>query len=69
VIEMVDLKVNMKIQTEIDDAVLKVITRCCILLMDQVENLLKIFNYLNGAYVIPCANGTDALQIAMMALD
>jgi dTDP-4-amino-4,6-dideoxygalactose transaminase len=24
---------------------------------------------LDGAYVIPCANGTDALQIAMMALD
>ena len=25
--------------------------------------------YLNVKHVIPCANGTDALQIAMMALD
>ena len=30
------------------------------------ENLL---NYLNVQNVIPCANGTDALQIAFMALD
>ena len=36
--------------------------------------LLKDFqktyqNYLNVKNVIPCANGTDALQIAFMALD
>ena len=29
----------------------------------------KLENYLGGAHVIPCANGTDALQIALMALD
>lgn len=29
----------------------------------------ELANYLGASHVIPCANGTDALQIAMMALD
>lgn len=29
----------------------------------------ELENYLDVKHVIPCANGTDALQIAMMALD
>ena len=29
----------------------------------------KITSYLNTPFVIPCANGTDALQVALMALD
>ena len=30
----------------------------------------KIYRLISGAaYTVPCANGTDALQIAMMALD
>lgn len=29
----------------------------------------ELANYLGANHVIPCANGTDALQIAMMALD
>ena len=29
----------------------------------------KLENYLDIKHVIPCANGTDALQVAMMALD
>jgi UDP-2-acetamido-2-deoxy-ribo-hexuluronate aminotransferase len=35
-------------------------------LNDFVDNLAK---YNGSKHVIPCANGTDALQIAMMALD
>ena len=35
-------------------------------LTDFADNLSK---YLGVKHVIPCANGTDALQIAMMALD
>nr|MBS0038378.1 DegT/DnrJ/EryC1/StrS family aminotransferase [Saprospiraceae bacterium] len=35
--------------------------------VDQFSKDLK--NYLNVAHVIPCANGTDALQIALMALE
>ena len=29
----------------------------------------ELSDYLGGVHVVPCANGTDALQIAMMALD
>lgn len=29
----------------------------------------RLSEYLDGAHVLPCANGTDALQIALMALD
>lgn len=70
VIEMVDLKGQYaKIQSEIDEAVLKVIRDTTFINGPQVEEFSKsLSNYLNGAFVIPCANGTDALQIAMMAL-
>jgi UDP-2-acetamido-2-deoxy-ribo-hexuluronate aminotransferase len=70
VIEMVDLKGQYaKIQSEIDEAVLKVIRDTAFINGPQVEEFSKsLSNYLNGAFVIPCANGTDALQIAMMAL-
>ena len=70
-IEMVDLNSQyLKIQDEIDEAVLKVIRDCSFIngpAVHDFENALS--NYLGGAFVIPCANGTDALQIAMMALE
>jgi UDP-2-acetamido-2-deoxy-ribo-hexuluronate aminotransferase len=70
-IEMVDLKSQYaKIQQEIDVAVLKVIKSCNFINGPEVESFSNHLSaYLNGAYVIPCANGTDALQIALMALD
>ena len=38
--------------------------------MDQLlKNFQNLSAYLNVRNVIPCANGTDALQIAFMALD
>lgn len=70
-IEMVDLAGQYeKIQTEIDAAVLKVLKNANFINGQEVEDFSKnLSGYLDGAHVIPCANGTDALQIAMMALD
>lgn len=69
-IEMVDLKGQYnKIQTEIDAAVLNTIREASFINGNEVATFIKnLSNYLGGVYVIPCANGTDALQIAMMAL-
>jgi dTDP-4-amino-4,6-dideoxygalactose transaminase len=70
-IEMVDLKKQyIKIKEEIDSAILKTIEEGSFINGLEVVNFTNnLSKYLNGAYVIPCANGTDALQIAMMALD
>jgi len=70
-IEMVDLKGQYtKIQNEIDAAVLQTLKDAAFINGPQVSEFTNSFSaYLNGAYVIPCANGTDALQIAMMALE
>jgi len=70
-IEMVDLKNQYaKIQEQIDNAVLNVIKSANFINGPEVDLFTKnLSHFLDGAYVIPCANGTDALQIAMMALD
>jgi dTDP-4-amino-4,6-dideoxygalactose transaminase len=70
-IEMVDLKGQYaKIQEEIDQAVLQIIRDANFINGPAVKEFsVHLSAYLNGANVIPCANGTDALQIAMMALD
>ncbi len=67
---MVDLKGQYsKIQEEINNAVLDVIKEANYINGEAVVEFAKdLSNYLGGAYVIPCANGTDALQIAIMAL-
>lgn len=69
-IEMVDLKGQYaKIQAEIDAAVLKTIRDASFINGPEVTTFTKHLSaYLGGAHVIPCANGTDALQVAMMAL-
>jgi dTDP-4-amino-4,6-dideoxygalactose transaminase len=70
-IEMVDLKGQYAhIQQEIDQAVLSAIREAQFINGPQVSSFAdELGHYLDGAYVIPCANGTDALQIAMMALN
>jgi len=70
-IEMVDLKKQyIKIKDEVDFAILKTIEDGSFINGPEVVSFTNnLSKYLNGAYVIPCANGTDALQIAMMALD
>lgn len=68
---MVDLKGQYaRIQQEVDEAVLSAIREAQFINGTQVASLAnELSEYLDSAQVIPCANGTDALQIAMMALD
>lgn len=70
-IQMVDLKSQYeKIQSEIDSAVLDVIRSTQYINGPEVKHFQKdLEDYLGARHVIPCANGTDALQVAMMALD
>ena len=70
-IPMVDLQGQYrKLKTEIDSEIQKVLDSSSYIngpaVNDFSTNLAK---YLNVKHVIPCANGTDALQVAMMALD
>src|SRR5665647_1451218 len=69
-IQMVDLKQQyFKIKKEIDTAVLGVIESSIFIGGPQVNTFAQnLSQYLGIKHVIPCANGTDALQIAMMAL-
>lgn len=70
-IQMVDLKSQYaKMQDEIDTAVLNVIRSSAFINGPEVNAFREeLEKYLDVKHVIPCANGTDALQIAMMALD
>lgn len=70
IIRMVDLKTQYeKIQAEIDRAVLDVVSSTKYINGPEGRQFqADLEAYLGGGYVIPCANGTDALQIAMMAL-
>lgn len=59
-----------KIQKEVDEAVINVIRSSAFINGPEVKSFQKeLEDYLDVKNVIPCANGTDALQIAMMALD
>lgn len=67
---MVDLKTQyQKIKSEIDKAVIDVLESSAFINGKPVQDFaIGLANYLDVKHVIPCANGTDALQIAMMAL-
>lgn len=67
---MVDLQSQYKkIKSQVDKAVLEVFDSAAFINGPEVQNLQKELEvYLNVKHVIPCANGTEALQIAMMAL-
>ncbi|WP_456420520.1 DegT/DnrJ/EryC1/StrS family aminotransferase [Lutibacter sp.] len=69
-IQMVDLLGQYdKIQKEIDSKILEVVKSAAYINGPEVHSFQKeLENYLNVKHVIPCANGTDALQIAMMGL-
>jgi UDP-2-acetamido-2-deoxy-ribo-hexuluronate aminotransferase len=69
-IQMVDLRKQYHhIKSEIDEAVLACIESTEYINGSAVKKFQASFEqYLNVKHVIPCANGTDALQIAMMAL-
>jgi dTDP-4-amino-4,6-dideoxygalactose transaminase len=70
-IQMVDLKSQYeKIKTEVDAGIEEVISNTAFINGPAVKEFQSdLENYLQVKHVIPCANGTDALQIAMMALD
>lgn len=69
-IQMVDLKGQyIRIQKEVDDAILQVVHAANFINGPEVASFKNnLEHYLGVNKVIPCANGTDALQIAMMAL-
>ena len=69
-IRMVDLKGQYeKIREEINSEIQKVIDSTAFINGPKVREFASnLSNYLGGVNVIPCANGTDALQIALMAL-
>lgn len=70
-IQMVDLKAQyQKIKSEIDKGIQEVIDNTAFINGPAVKDFQKdLETYLDVKHVVPCANGTDALQIAMMALD
>ena len=70
-IKMVDLhKQYLRIKPEIDKAIEDVLTSTAFIQGPQVEAFADALGkYVGAKHVIPCGNGTDALQIAMMALD
>lgn len=70
-IQMVDLQQqHSKIQQQLDDAIAHVIQSGKYINGPEVAEFAQnLAFYLQVPHVIPCANGTDALQIAMMALD
>lgn len=69
-IQMVDLKGQYaKIKDQVDQSVLDVIASSAFINGPEVHAFQKeLEEYVDVKHVIPCANGTDALQIAMMGL-
>ena len=69
-IQMVDLVSQYeKIKPAIDSAILDVIKNAQFINGPEVTTFqVELQEYLGVKHVIPCSNGTDALQISMMAL-
>jgi dTDP-4-amino-4,6-dideoxygalactose transaminase len=70
-IQMVDLQSQYyKIKNDVDNAVLNVMDSAAFINGPEVKSFQnELETYLDVKHVIPCANGTDALQIALMGLD
>ena len=70
-IQMVDLKGQyLKIKDEVDAGIQNVINNTAFINGPIVKDFAAhLSTYLGGCFVTPCANGTDALQIALMALE
>ena len=67
---MVDLQSQyQKIKGDVDAAILNVLDSAAFVNGPEVKQFeTELQEYLNVKHVIPCGNGTDALQIALMAL-
>ena len=70
-IPMLDLKGQYKkIKSEVDSSIQQVIDSGIFINGKEVSDFEKnLSEFLSSKYVVACANGTDALQIAMMALE
>ncbi len=70
-IQMVDLKTQYNnIKPEIDAAIKDVIENTAFINGEQVGSFSQnLSSYMGAKHVITCGNGTDALQIALMALN
>ena len=70
-IQMVDIKGQYeKIKETVNNSIQEVLDTNTYINGPEVHTFQKnLEHYLGAKHVIPCANGTDALQIAMMALD
>jgi dTDP-4-amino-4,6-dideoxygalactose transaminase len=70
-IPLVDLKAQFRsIEADVNAAIAAVLARGDFILGKDVEAFEKEFAVFSGAaHSVGCANGTDALQLAMMALD
>ncbi|MCD6346939.1 MAG: aminotransferase class I/II-fold pyridoxal phosphate-dependent enzyme, partial [Bacteroidales bacterium] len=68
---MVDLLTQYeKIKAEVDEAIKETIQNTAFINGPPVKALQnELADYLDAKKVITCANGTDALQVAMMALN
>lgn len=69
--QMVDLKSQYhRLKAEIDQSIMEVLDNTAYINGPKVQRFqADLEKYLGVKHVIPCANGTDALQIALMALD
>ncbi|MGV0925249.1 DegT/DnrJ/EryC1/StrS family aminotransferase [Empedobacter tilapiae] len=69
-IQMVDLQSQyQKIKGDVDAAIMNVLDSAAFINGPEVKQFeTELQDYLNVKHVIPCGNGTDALQIALMAL-
>jgi len=69
-IQMLDLASQYnKIKDEVDRAIINVVESTAFVKGPEVESFKEeLQSYLKVKHVIPCANGTDALQMALMAL-
>ncbi len=68
---MVDVGTQyLKIKEEVDLGIAEVLETTVFINGPKVHEFQKgLESYLQVSHVVPCANGTDALQIAMMAID
>ena len=68
---MVDLqKQYQDIKEEVDSAIQEVINNCTFINGPSVKQFqANLEKYLHVKHVIPCGNGTDGLQVSLMALD
>jgi dTDP-4-amino-4,6-dideoxygalactose transaminase len=69
-LQMVDLQTQyQQIKPEIDAAIARVLQKGVFIGGEEVQAFAtELGQFLGSEHVIPCANGTDALQIALMAL-